>query len=78
MHHRLLLEYDSERAGTFEPLRFVSKSAVAVLGLVSTKTTEIESKDAMRARGLRSPDRAEALMLAFADTGDFDAVLAGF
>jgi len=42
---RLLLEYDSDRAGTFEPLRFVPKGTVAVLGLISTKTTEIEPMD---------------------------------
>ncbi|MBV9121713.1 MAG: cobalamin-independent methionine synthase II family protein [Chloroflexi bacterium] len=44
-HQRLLLEYDSERAGGFEPLRFVRKGAVAVLGLVSTKLPEVESVD---------------------------------
>ena len=49
-HHRLLLEYDSERAGSFAPLRFVRKSAIAVLGLVSTKTSELESKDALKRR----------------------------
>ena len=46
-HHRLLLEYDSERAGGFAPLRFVRKGAVAVLGLVSTKTAELESADSL-------------------------------
>lgn len=49
-HHRLLLEYDSERAGSFDPLRFVAKSTVVVLGLVSTKTMEIESKDELKRR----------------------------
>ena len=49
-HQRLLLEYDSERAGSFEPLRFVPKSTVAVLGLVSTKTMEIENKDDLKRR----------------------------
>lgn len=34
---RLLLEYDSERAGSFEPLRFVPARTTAVLGLISTK-----------------------------------------
>ncbi|HLH68730.1 MAG TPA: methionine synthase [Candidatus Dormibacteraeota bacterium] len=42
---RLLLEYDSERAGGFEPLRFVSKDKVVVLGLVSTKVPTLESQD---------------------------------
>jgi 5-methyltetrahydropteroyltriglutamate--homocysteine methyltransferase len=49
-HDRLLLEYDSERAGGFAPLRFVSKDKVAVLGLVTTKSPEIESSDDLRRR----------------------------
>ena len=44
------LEYDSPRAGGFEPLRFLPKGKTAVLGLVSTKTTELESKDALKRR----------------------------
>ena len=42
------LEYDSERAGGFEPLRFVPKGKRVVLGLVSTKTARLESKDALK------------------------------
>ena len=49
-HHRLLLEYDSERAGDFTPLRFVPKDKIAVLGLVTTKSAELESKDALKRR----------------------------
>ncbi len=49
-HRRLLLEYDSERAGGFEPLRFVPKGTVVVLGLVSTKTPEPESVDHLKRR----------------------------
>jgi 5-methyltetrahydropteroyltriglutamate--homocysteine methyltransferase len=44
-YQRLLLEYDTERAGGFEPLRFVPKGRVAVLGLISTKTPDLESED---------------------------------
>jgi 5-methyltetrahydropteroyltriglutamate--homocysteine methyltransferase len=39
-HDRFLLEYDSPRAGTFEPLRFVPKNKTVVLGLVSTKVAD--------------------------------------
>jgi 5-methyltetrahydropteroyltriglutamate--homocysteine methyltransferase len=39
------LEYDSERAGGFEPLRHLSPRATAVLGLVSTKTPDLERAD---------------------------------
>jgi 5-methyltetrahydropteroyltriglutamate--homocysteine methyltransferase len=47
-HQRLLLEYDTERAGGFEPLRFVPKGKVTVLGLVSTKTARVESADELK------------------------------
>jgi 5-methyltetrahydropteroyltriglutamate--homocysteine methyltransferase len=49
-HHRLLLEYDTPRAGTFEPLRFVPKDKVVVLGLVSTKVRELEKVDDLKRR----------------------------
>ena len=42
---RFLLEYDTERAGGFEPLRFVPRGRVVMLGLLSTKTNRLESKD---------------------------------
>lgn len=42
---RFVLEYDTERAGTFEPLRFVPDGKIAVLGLVSTKESQIETCD---------------------------------
>jgi 5-methyltetrahydropteroyltriglutamate--homocysteine methyltransferase len=40
-----LLEYDSDRAGGFEPLRFIPKGKVVVLGLVTTKSGELESAE---------------------------------
>jgi 5-methyltetrahydropteroyltriglutamate--homocysteine methyltransferase len=49
-HDRLLLEYDSPRAGTFEPLRFVPKGKMVVLGLVSTKVPEIENIEDLKRR----------------------------
>jgi methionine synthase II (cobalamin-independent) len=49
-HHRLLLEYDSERAGDFTPLRFMPKDKFAVLGLVTTKSADLESKDDLKRR----------------------------
>ena len=42
---RLLLEYDSDRAGGFEPLRFVPEGKMVVLGLVSSKSPELETID---------------------------------
>jgi 5-methyltetrahydropteroyltriglutamate--homocysteine methyltransferase len=49
-HQRFLLEYDTPRAGSFEPLRFVPKGRVVVLGLVSTKGPELETVDALKRR----------------------------
>jgi 5-methyltetrahydropteroyltriglutamate--homocysteine methyltransferase len=45
-----LLEYESERAGTFEPLRFVPPGKMVVLGLVSTKLPEMETADQLLRR----------------------------
>ena len=49
-HKRLLLEYDTERAGSFEPLRFVPKDKIAVLGLITTKVGRVEKVDELRRR----------------------------
>ena len=44
------LEYDDERSGTFEPLRFVPKGKQVVLGLVTTKRPQLEDKDMLKRR----------------------------
>src|SRR5436190_179536 len=44
------LEYDDERSGGFEPVRFVPKGKMVVLGLVTTKRPELESKDDLKRR----------------------------
>src|SRR6516165_3159196 len=44
------MEYDSDRAGGFEPLRFVPKGKTVVLGLVTSKSGTLESKDAIKRR----------------------------
>ncbi len=49
-HHRFLLEYDTPRAGSFEPLRFVPKGKIVVLGLVSTKVAELETVEGLKRR----------------------------
>jgi 5-methyltetrahydropteroyltriglutamate--homocysteine methyltransferase len=48
--HGYFLEYDSERAGGFEPLRFVPKEKTVVLGLVTSKNGVLESKDGLKRR----------------------------
>ena len=49
-HRRILLEYDSDRAGSFEPLRLVPKGKIVVLGLVSTKNSDMETVDDLTRR----------------------------
>jgi 5-methyltetrahydropteroyltriglutamate--homocysteine methyltransferase len=44
------LEYDDERSGDFRPLRYLGKGKIVVLGLVTTKFGEMESKDALKRR----------------------------
>ncbi|CCM03246.1 uncharacterized protein FIBRA_05372 [Fibroporia radiculosa] len=48
------LEYDSDRAGTLEPLRWLPRGKFVVLGLISSKTAELESKDALIERVLEA------------------------
>ncbi len=48
--HGYFMEYDSDRAGGFEPLRFVPKGKTVVLGLVTTKSGGLESKDDLKRR----------------------------
>jgi methionine synthase II (cobalamin-independent) len=48
--HRLLLEYDDQRSGSFQPLREVPDDRMVVLGLVSTKTSRMEDEDELVAR----------------------------
>lgn len=55
---RLLLEYDSPRAGSFAPLRFVPARKVVVLGLISTRTGEMETRDDL----LRRIDEASRIV----------------
>ena len=47
---RFLLEYDDERSGTFEPLRFIPKGKTVVLGLVSSKSPRMEDPEQLMNR----------------------------
>jgi 5-methyltetrahydropteroyltriglutamate--homocysteine methyltransferase len=47
---RLLLEFDDERSGGFEPLRYVPKGKTVVLGLITTKSPRLEDRDMLRRR----------------------------
>jgi len=74
---RLLLEYDSERAGGFEPLRFVPKGVIAVLGLITTKAGTLESRELI----LRRIDEAAKYLplesLALSPQCGFASVMSG-
>jgi 5-methyltetrahydropteroyltriglutamate--homocysteine methyltransferase len=48
--HGFFMEYDTERAGGFEPLRAVPKDRQVVLGLVTSKSGTLESKDELKRR----------------------------
>ena len=48
--HAYFMEYDTERAGGFEPLRLLPKGKTVVLGLVTTKTGSLEPRDAIKRR----------------------------
>jgi 5-methyltetrahydropteroyltriglutamate--homocysteine methyltransferase len=49
-YDRFLFEYDTPRAGGFEPLRFLPKGKVIVLGLVSTKVPQLETVEELKRR----------------------------
>jgi 5-methyltetrahydropteroyltriglutamate--homocysteine methyltransferase len=44
------MEYDTDRAGDFQPLRFLPKGKIAVLGIVTSKAPQLEEKDMIKRR----------------------------
>lgn len=76
-HQRLLLEYDDERAGDFKPLRFVPKGKVAVLGLITTKTGELESADEVKRRIEEAASYLPIEQLALSPQCGFASVIEG-
>ena len=73
-HHRLLLEYDSERAGSFEPLRLAPKDKVIVLGLVTTKSSDIEQLDELKRRIDQASRHLPLEQLALSPQCGFDGI----
>jgi 5-methyltetrahydropteroyltriglutamate--homocysteine methyltransferase len=72
-----LLEYDSDRAGTFEPLRFVPRHRGVVLGLVSTKVPDLETGDMLRRRIAEASRYVPLENLALSPQCGFASVLEG-
>jgi 5-methyltetrahydropteroyltriglutamate--homocysteine methyltransferase len=76
-YDRFLLEYDSDRAGGFEPLRFVPRGKTVVLGLVSTKVSQLESQGDLRRRIDEAVKYVPLANLALSPQCGFASVAAG-
>jgi 5-methyltetrahydropteroyltriglutamate--homocysteine methyltransferase len=76
-YDRFLLEYDTERAGGFEPLRFVPKGRTAVLGLVTTKFPDLEQADDLKARVVQASRFLDPSQLAISPQCGFSSGLPG-
>jgi 5-methyltetrahydropteroyltriglutamate--homocysteine methyltransferase len=74
---RFLLEYDSERAGGFEPLRFIPSGKLVVLGLVTTKSGALESPDLLVQRIEEAAKFVPLEQLALSPQCGFASTLAG-
>jgi 5-methyltetrahydropteroyltriglutamate--homocysteine methyltransferase len=72
-----LLEFDSPRAGSFEPLRFLPARRTAVLGLVTTKEPALESRDDLRRRIEEAARFVPVERLALSPQCGFASVAAG-
>lgn len=71
------LEYDSPRAGDFQPLRFVPKDKIVVLGLVSSKTPELEPVDGLRQRIDEAAEHIDVDQLCLSPQCGFASTVAG-
>ena len=71
------LEYDSPRAGDFAPLRFVPKGKMVVLGLVTSKTPQLEKKDDLKRRIDEAAKYCPLDQLALSPQCGFASVLEG-
>ena len=74
---RWLLEYDSERAGGFEPLRFMPKEKQVVLGLVTTKSGALESQEQLLKRVDEAATYVDLDNLALSPQCGFSSTLVG-
>jgi len=71
------LEYDSVRAGDFAPLRFLPKGKIAVLGLVTTKSGTLETKDELKRRIDEASRHVPLEQLALSPQCGFSSALGG-
>ncbi len=75
--NHFLLEYDTPRAGDFAPLRFVPKTKGVVLGLVSSKTPQLESIELLRRRADEAARHVDPARLAISPQCGFASTVAG-
>jgi methionine synthase II (cobalamin-independent) len=75
--HRLLLEYDDERSGTFDPLALVPDDKLVVLGLVTTKTPRPETEDELETRIRDAASRIDLERLAVGTQCGFSTSVVG-
>jgi 5-methyltetrahydropteroyltriglutamate--homocysteine methyltransferase len=71
------MEYDDERSGDFRPLRFLPKGKIAVLGLVTTKFDQMETKDALKRRIDEAAKFAPLAQLALSPQCGFSSTVHG-
>jgi 5-methyltetrahydropteroyltriglutamate--homocysteine methyltransferase len=71
------LEYDDARSGGFEPLRFVPPGKMVVLGLVTTKRGELESKDALKRRIEEASQYVDVAQLCLSPQCGFSSTVEG-
>ena len=72
-----MLEFDDERSGSFEPLRFITKGKQVVLGLVTTKHPKLESKSDLKRRIDEAARYIDADRLAISPQCGFASVVEG-
>jgi len=75
--HRLMLEYDDERSGSFDPLRHVPEDKMVVLGLVTTKTPRRETVQGLKARIFQAAERFPLENLALSPQCGFSTSVVG-
>ena len=75
--NHFLLEFDTPRAGGFAPLRFVPKEKGVVLGLVSSKTPELEKMDLLKRRASEAAKYIDASRLAISPQCGFASTMGG-
>jgi 5-methyltetrahydropteroyltriglutamate--homocysteine methyltransferase len=75
--NHFLLEYDTPRAGDFAPLRFMPKDKGVVLGLISSKTPQLEPLDVLKRRAEEAAKHVDPARLAISPQCGFASTVAG-